>query len=90
MSRNTGIEHHFAGLAPPVFGEDFNLGKALVTCMLHPLTTFFQFDDPITHHAAIVEQVTRGGEPIADVIGKQTFGTGTFDLALKLGSHQIW
>ena len=80
MSCNTGIEHHFAGLAPPMFREDFDLGKALITRAFHPLTTFFQFDDPITHHAAIVEQVTRWREPVADVPGKQALGASTFDL----------
>src|SRR5262245_4388807 len=56
---DTAIENLLGGQPPPVLGENLNFRRPGVARRLDPTTDLLQFDDAVTHHAAIVEEIAR-------------------------------
>src|SRR3989442_11713528 len=63
---------YLVGVAlPPVeLGEDLDLVKARVARALDPGADARQVDHAVAHHAAVVEQVARRHQPVADMVGE--------------------
>lgn len=70
-------------------GEYFDFAQAVVASCFDGSADAWQIDDAIAHHAAIVQQVLRRHQPVANVMGEQpAFAAGALDAGLKVGSHQ--
>ncbi len=75
-----------AGPLPPVLArEDLDLAVAGEARRLHPGADARDLDHAVAHHAAVVEQVARRHQPVADVEGEQPRAAGARDLRLELG-----
>ena len=89
-SRSTHVSSTSSARRPTSVGEDLDLGAACVAGGLHETSHLLQLDDAVAHHAAVVEQVARRHQPVADVIGEQPVAAGARDLRSSLGSHHTW
>src|SRR5256885_1205488 len=66
------VEHLAAIALPPVLArEDLDFAVALEARGLDPAADARDVDDAVAHHPAIVEQVARGHQPVADMKGEQ-------------------
>src|SRR5436190_21623623 len=77
---------HLVRVAPPPveLGEDLHFLEAGVAGALGPAADARQVDDAVAHHAAVVEEIARRHEPVADVIGEHPLLSGARDLLLEL------
>src|SRR6267378_1203404 len=73
----------WVALPPVELGEDLDLVKARVARAFDPGADARQVDHAVPHHAAVVEQIARRHQPVADVVGEDALA-GSLDLLLQL------
>src|SRR5688572_15341128 len=77
---------YLVGIAPPPveLREDLHFLEPDVAGVFDPSPYPGQIDHAVAHHAAVVEEVPSGDQPVADVIGEHPFLCGAADLLLEL------
>src|SRR5216684_8492696 len=83
VALDAGREHLLGRAPPPILGrEDLDLAEPGIAGGLDPAADAAQIDDAVAHHAAVVEQVARRHQPVADMEGEEAAGrAGAGDLA---------
>src|SRR6266851_10460721 len=83
---DAGGEHVLGRALPPILGrEDLDLAEPGIAGGLDPAADAAQIDDAVAHHAAVVEQVARRHQPVAEVEGEEAAGrAGAGDLAAQI------
>src|SRR5580704_19138555 len=85
VALDAGGEDLLGRALPPSLGrEDLDLAEAGIAGGLDPAAQAAQIDDAVAHHAAVVEQVARRHQPVADMEGENAARpAGAGDLALE-------
>src|SRR4051812_36983862 len=65
------VQHMAVILLPPAVRKYFHLGISREALCFDPAADLANVDHAIAHHSAVIEQVGRGAQPIADVQGQQ-------------------
>src|SRR5258708_19356257 len=80
MPCDAGSQNLVDRLFPPIVGKDLDLGIARKTLRLDRGAQSFDIDHTVAHHAAVVENVFCGHQPVADVEGQQSLFAASGDL----------
>src|SRR5688572_15914627 len=71
-SLDTGAQNFVAWPGPPVARKNLDFAVTVVTGSLDPASDTTDVDNAIAHHAAVIEQIARRHEPVANVKSDQT------------------